>query len=136
MVLVYPSDSYGRGIISSRTFEPYMQVVLRAITPEGGIVLDIGANYGITTLTFAKAAGSEGTVYAIEPSPPVYELLTKSILLNAYQDIIYPHNLAIVNGTTRYIYFKVIENESYASYISKSKTDVKVKGTQVDDFLL
>ena len=87
--------------------EQYTQVVLKAITPPGGIVIDVGANYGLTSFTFAKAVGSNGTVYAVEANPAVFELLKLNIMLNSYTGIVKPYNYAVINGEDRNVSFAI-----------------------------
>ncbi|MGB9607893.1 MAG: FkbM family methyltransferase [bacterium] len=52
------------------------------IVGEGDIVIDCGANIGVASLLFAKKAGKEGKVIAIEPEERNYEVLRKSSQLN------------------------------------------------------
>lgn len=51
--------------------------------PSGGTVLDIGANIGISTLFFAESVGLQGTVIAVEPLPPIFEVLQHNIHAHA-----------------------------------------------------
>jgi len=49
---------------------------------KGAFVLDIGANIGAHTLTFAKLVGSSGSVVAFEPTDYAFSKLQKNIALN------------------------------------------------------
>ncbi len=42
---------------------------------EGDVVIDIGANLGYYTRTLSRCVGSAGRVYAVEPVPPIFEVL-------------------------------------------------------------
>lgn len=52
------------------------------IIPEGGAVLDIGANIGYYTCLFSGLAGSAGIVYAVEPVSDSRLMLRKNLRLN------------------------------------------------------
>ncbi|WP_179166217.1 tetratricopeptide repeat protein [Azospirillum agricola] len=48
----------------------------------GGVALDTGAGIGAHALAFARAAGPQGHVVAIEPSPSLFAGLERSLALN------------------------------------------------------
>jgi FkbM family methyltransferase len=54
----------------------------RKFLPPGGIALDIGANIGAHTLPMAQAVGTEGRVYAFEPTRYAFSKLARNISLN------------------------------------------------------
>lgn len=54
----------------------------------GDVVVDIGANIGYYTLAFAQAVGASGQVYAFEPHPENFKLLSKNILVNGYRNVL------------------------------------------------
>lgn len=53
----------------------------------GEVVVDIGANIGYYTLEFARTVGAEGRVYAFEPHPENFKMLSKNIEVNGYHNI-------------------------------------------------
>lgn len=55
---------------------------LEQFIAEGDTVVDGGANIGTHTLGFAQACGQDGRVIAVEASPEIAALLTKSIIIN------------------------------------------------------
>lgn len=57
------------------------------LAPKGGVVLDIGANIGETSMRLAQAAGPNGTVYSFEPSPTVGTKLRKNLSLNSFKNV-------------------------------------------------
>jgi len=63
----------------------------------GDVVLDVGANIGIITLTAASAVGPSGKVISYEPHPHTFSFLKRNISLNLYQNIV-PHNMALGNS--------------------------------------
>jgi FkbM family methyltransferase len=61
------------------TYEPEtVRLFKRTILP-GMVVIDIGAHVGFYTRLFARLAGPQGRVFAFEPHPANFELLTKNI---------------------------------------------------------
>lgn len=58
----------------------------RHIKP-GGIVLDVGANFGQMTVHFSKLAGDKGLVYSFEAQKLVFEILNKNIEANNCKNV-------------------------------------------------
>jgi FkbM family methyltransferase len=58
--------------------EPDLQIVRRLVSP-GNIVLDIGANIGVYTVSLAKWIGDTGKVLAFEPVPPTFDILSSNV---------------------------------------------------------
>lgn len=52
------------------------------LCPKGGMIIDIGAHTGDTTVPMALAVGKEGLVLGIEPNKYVYKILEKNAELN------------------------------------------------------
>lgn len=63
------SDSIGRTVAATGSYEPGELAFLRSIIRSGETVMDVGANIGVFALVMAKAVGSSGRVIAIEPHP-------------------------------------------------------------------
>lgn len=68
-------------------FEPFETATLKTLVHEGDTIVDVGANIGFYTLLFARLVGDEGRVYAFEPDPGNFALLTKNIEVNGYQNV-------------------------------------------------
>ena len=60
----------------------------------GNLFVDIGANIGVYSIL---AASKKAKVIAVEPVPSTFEMLKKNIILNDFQDLIEPLNIAISN---------------------------------------
>lgn len=54
---------------------------------EGDCVIDIGANVGIFTAALSQLVGPDGHVFAFEPIPETFRLLTFSSRLYAHQNV-------------------------------------------------
>ena len=67
-------------------FEAEIHFVRRLVEP-GMAAIDIGANYGVYTLTIAKAVGSHGRVWAFEPARATADYLTESLAENGFDQV-------------------------------------------------
>ena len=67
-------------------FEDEIRFV-RSFVKSGMYVIDIGANYGVYTLTMALKTGSGGKVLAFEPTTAVADCLSRSIEKNNFSNI-------------------------------------------------
>ena len=62
------------------------KIVMNEIKP-GNIVIDIGAHIGYYTLIFAELVGDSGKVFSFEPESKNFELLTKNVDVNNFQNV-------------------------------------------------
>ncbi len=67
-------------------FEAEIRFVRHLARP-GMKMLDIGANYGVYTLTMSRGVGPSGAVCAVEPTPETAAYLQKSMRLNRLQNV-------------------------------------------------
>jgi predicted methyltransferase len=72
-------------------FEDEIRFLRRLLQP-GQNAVDIGANYGLYTLSIAKTVGPEGHVWAFEPASAVAGLLRESIAANGFEHITLEQN--------------------------------------------
>lgn len=80
----------------SRVHEGSTTEMFKEVVKEGDVVVDLGANMGYFTLLAARLIGRKGKVYAFEPEPINYGVLTKNIELNGYNWVI-PIQKAVSN---------------------------------------
>lgn len=67
-------------------FEDEIRFLRRAMQP-GDKAVDIGANYGLYTLSIAKAVGPTGHVWAYEPAARTHGFLTRSVQANRFTQV-------------------------------------------------
>jgi FkbM family methyltransferase len=61
--------------------------ILKQLIKPGFIILDVGANIGTHTLSFARLVGDGGFVYAFEPQRLLFEFLCANIALNNFLNV-------------------------------------------------
>lgn len=95
-------------------------------------VLDIGANYGLFSLSAAKIVGPTGTVWSVEPTPAVLDALRKSIEENGFENVeLAPVALSSEKGETT---FYVGRNPELNSIDPQTGSEeITVETTTLDD---
>lgn len=85
-MILPPYDQYvSSALIRMGRFSPIEFETWRPYLPEGGVVVDAGANVGGHTLAFAATVGMSGVVHAAEPQRGLFYMLCGSLALcNAY----------------------------------------------------
>lgn len=68
-------------------FEDEIKFLRRLLQP-GQKVIDIGANYGVYTLSMAQTVGPTGCVWAFEPASSTARLLAEGIAVNGFAQIV------------------------------------------------
>jgi FkbM family methyltransferase len=86
------ADEYvGRSLHLYGEFSEGEADAFRQLIAPGQVVLDIGANIGAHTISFAKLVGPDGAVLAFEPQRIVYQMLCGNIALNALTNVFANH---------------------------------------------
>lgn len=81
-------DGISHELLYEGAHEQYETKLFRQFLTEGMTIVDIGANIGYYTLLGAKLVGDKGRVFAFEPEPQNFALLTRNIELNKYRNIV------------------------------------------------
>lgn len=79
----YVSISLAKHGLYEKTITDY---IFENLVPNSS-VLDIGANIGYYTLIMAKLVGTQGNVFAFEPEPSNFKILSKNIKINNYTNV-------------------------------------------------
>jgi FkbM family methyltransferase len=88
--LVY-ADAQETGITPHLAMDGYWEswitlALARTVRP-GAHCLDVGANHGYYTLVMADAAGPEGRVLPVEPTPRLAEMLRQTLDINGFPHV-------------------------------------------------
>jgi FkbM family methyltransferase len=82
-------------------FEDEIKFMRRVLRP-GKKVIDIGANYGVYTLSMAQAVGPEGYVWAFEPASSTASLFAEGIAANGFAHVALERSaLSSTRGTAK-----------------------------------
>ncbi len=109
MVLAPPGDYASPDMVGDR-YEPGTTRLIQALVRPGDVVLDIGAHVGYYSLLAARATGPTGRVYAFEPAPGNFELLTQNIRLNGYTQIAAVHRAISDTTGPRPLFISRLDN--------------------------
>lgn len=135
---VNPKDEpLGRSLATEGIYEAYETTLFRSVVKGGMTVIDIGANVGYYTLIAAELVGETGKVFAFEPEPENFKLLSRNVKLNKYGNVDAVQK-AVSNGTdsiTLYIDRGNFGNRSLAKgNILVDGGEVEIETVSLDEF--
>jgi FkbM family methyltransferase len=107
--------------------------VMKQFVHTGSTVYDLGANYGMHTLLFARLVGLPGRVYAFEPHPQVFAALQEHVALNGLQRVV-PIRKAVC-GITGLAFFDPTDCRSQGRLTGSTSAPLRVQTTTLDDFV-
>lgn len=99
------NESVGWTCFRERRWDPHVEACVRTLLRPGQTAIDVGANIGYFTAVLAQCVGPGGRVWAFEPVPETYELLTLCRALNEYVQVT-PMRVALgaANGSIEITY--------------------------------
>jgi len=123
---------YNRGVYEEGTLWCFKKILKK-----GDVVLDVGANIGLTTIRASKLIGEGGYVYAIEAMPSTFEILNFNTQLNKLSNVSC-FNIALADYVGKTDIFHNLDiNRGAASIYSESKQGgVEVDITTLDQFVI
>lgn len=101
---VYDSPEFKRAV-ANRPHESGELAFLKSIARPGMVVLEAGANTGVTAVALATAVTDSGHLYALEPVPEYYDQLQANLTRNAVRNAT-TYNLALSNRAGRIPFYK------------------------------
>jgi FkbM family methyltransferase len=130
-----PCDSLGLAW-SKGNYEPFETELLKQHVRRGDVVLDVGANIGYYSLLFARLVGPEGKVFAFEPDPTNFGLLTRNVRRNGYANVVaVPAAVGDRTGKLR-LYLCEDNRGDHRTYDSgDGRPSVEVDVVRLDDYL-
>jgi len=133
-----PSPAYGLDMILGR-YEPEVAEWFEQVVKPGMTVLDIGAHVGFYTLLAAELVGKTGKVFAFEPEPENFAVLSKNVTSNKYVNI-HLVNKAITDKDGRVeLFINPQGNDRHSIYQNPrsvvAESRITVASTSIDEFL-
>ena len=136
---LYPwrgDDLIGGSVIASGSYEPYLLPVFVARVPEGGSVLDLGANIGIYTLSAAHKVGPQGHVFAVEPVPRNIQSLCAGVIGNGLRNVsVFPVAASASAGVVPVLRHANSSNGIVDTHVDPALADEFVPTQRVDQLL-
>lgn len=133
-----PSISFTAELLTEK-YEQETSRVLKTYVRPGMTVLDVGAHVGCHVLLAARLVGSEGKVYAFEPSPDNFALLRKNVELNGYRNVALVHKAVTEKTGTVTLHLSPEGNDRNSIYESSRSLrrgqSMEVQTVSLDDFL-
>ncbi|MEW6535514.1 MAG: FkbM family methyltransferase [Candidatus Auribacterota bacterium] len=110
--------------------------IAQSIIKQGDVILDIGANIGYYTLLFAKLVGKKGKVYAFEPDPYNFSILSHNIRLNGYTNVVLLNKAVSDENGTISLYLSEDNFGDHRISNTEGRThSVQVEAIRIDDFI-
>src|SRR2546422_9529096 len=127
---VFPG--YGWAYIYGGWERRLVRLMTGLISP-GSLLYDVGANYGMHTLLFARRVGLSGRGYAFEPHPGVFSCLKEQLDLNGFRTVV-PVCKAVCeeSGTG---FFDETEQRSTGHLTDPARGHLRVQTTSLDDLV-
>jgi FkbM family methyltransferase len=106
------------------------ETFLRRYLRPGDVVVDVGANFGLTALAAWSVVGPMGEIHAFEPHPRIFSFLLGNIELNGAKSVIKAYNVAL-GDTTGSVYLTDYRADDQNA-ISQNRTCVRVPMSTLD----
>jgi FkbM family methyltransferase len=109
------------------------QYILTTLLKEGDCFIDVGANVGAMTFNAASRVGTNGLVYAFEPGPIHFKMLTQTVANSNIKNVKL-YNLGCSKDETN-LFWKMDEKNPGNAQISKFPTDISVKVIKLEQVI-
>lgn len=114
----------GGAVQASGSYEPHVLPAFVDRVPTGGVVLDVGANIGIFTLSAARKVGPAGRVFAIEPIARNVQSLCAGIHANGFRHVsVFPVAASAAAGVVPMLRNANSSNGIVDAHVSASMAD-------------
>jgi len=84
---IYPGNEVFRSLFVRGIYDPNLAVIVNALLPKNGVLIDVGSNMGYCSLLASEVVGEDGKIIAIEPSERDFIRLLDNINLNNLKNV-------------------------------------------------
>jgi len=105
---------------------------LESVLRPGMVVMEGGANRGVTAAAIAKAVGNDGQVHAFEPVPEYFAALRENVARNRLVNVS-AYNLALSDHTGHVAFYR--HGEGSGVTFADDADQIRVKTITIADFL-
>lgn len=131
----YPDDLIQCTICVNGEWEGLIYRSVRRFVPPGGVILDVGAHVGYSSVLFADWVGEAGSVHAFEPLDWHREQIERNLELNRLRSRVKLHPIAVAEkqGTAAF-YYRRSMNTGIGSLYARSRSSrvLKVRTAPLD----
>jgi FkbM family methyltransferase len=122
-------------LIMYQEYEPYESKLVREYLKPGMTVYNIGANLGYYTLVASECVGSTGKVFAFEPAPENFEMLTRTVSENKLTNVeLFPCAVGAAKGSATLSLSRTNSGDHQLQSVS-SRDHIVVDVTSIDVFI-
>ncbi len=119
-----------------KEYEPDVVRHVASAIKSGDIVVDIGANIGYYTLVAARSVGEGGRVYAFEPDPGNFHMLTENVKANSFTNVVAIQKaVSATTGATQLLQKKASTHSLFDHRLAPTKRSIPIETVALDDFL-
>ncbi len=125
----------GKPLLTAGAYEPEETAFVRSALSPGDVFVDVGANVGYFTCLAARIVGPEGLVFAFEPDPRNFRLLSRAIEANRFENVVL-ERVAIGDrsGSIR-LYRSSLNHGDHRIYDSGGgRCAIKIRMTSLDEY--
>lgn len=118
-------------------FHPALLEFSRRVIRPGDVVVDGGSNVGFFALFAARLIGRTGRVFAFEPDPGSFLLLTRNIESNGLTGTVQLEEKALTDANGTLDFLVSVQEPMLSSLVARPDIDsrmIRVQGVRLDDY--
>lgn len=137
-MFVDPSEPVvSKSIFLYKKWEQFESRLFSESVSKGNIVLDIGAHIGWYSLMASACVGKTGIVYAFEPEPNSFNILSKNVNLNGIQNVILVNKALSDSSGSKELFVNLYKNgpSNYQMWRVSNEESISIDTVSLDEYL-